>query len=173
MSILGWLITWSVQCIKDGFLEFPDPWIFFLTYMLALSHWNLCFCSHECSAILDLPTFPFVVFRLCSFTLACKGLHHFLHLHGMLWMQFFDSCVWFGGLVFVSMLRSVLLDLKAVLMPCLLSILLNFSDIPCAYGIIAVPMGFSCAVWLSVFLCFFVSMLCGYPLAVNVDAICW
>ena len=32
-------------------------------------------------------------------------------------MQFFDSCVWFGGLVFVSMLRSVVLDLKAVLMP--------------------------------------------------------
>ena len=64
-------------------------------------------------------------------------------------MRFFDSCVWFGGLVFVSMLRRVVHDLKAVL---------NFSDMPDAYGIIAVPVGFSCAVWLSVFLCFFVSI---------------
>ena len=41
-------------------------------------------------------------------------------------MQFSDSCVWFGGLVFVSMLHSVVHDLKAVLMPYLLPILLNF-----------------------------------------------
>ena len=61
-------------------------------------------------------------------------------------MQFFDSCVWFGGLVFVSMLRSVVLDLKAVLMLYLLPILLNFSDMPGAYGIIADPVGFSCCV---------------------------
>ena len=73
-------------------------------------------------------------------------------------MQLFDSCVWFGGLVFVSMLRTVVLDLKAVLMPYLLPILLNFSDMPGAYGIIADPVGFSCAVGLSVFLCFFVCM---------------
>ena len=59
-------------------------------------------------------------------------------------MHFFDSCVWLGGLVSVSMLRSVAHDLKAVLMPYLLPIL-NFSDIPDAYGIIAVPVGFSCA----------------------------
>ena len=61
-------------------------------------------------------------------------------------MQIFDSCVWFGGLVFVSMLRSVVLYLKAVLMPYLLPIILNFYDMPGAYGIIAVPVGFSCAV---------------------------
>ena len=62
-------------------------------------------------------------------------------------MQFFDSCVWFDGLVFVSILRSVVHDPKAVLMPYLLPILLNFSDImPGAYGIIADPVGFSCAV---------------------------
>ena len=60
-------------------------------------------------------------------------------------MQFFDSCVWFGGLVFVSMLHSVVYDLKAVLMPYLLPIL-NFSDMSGAYCIIAVPEGFSCAV---------------------------
>ena len=41
-------------------------------------------------------------------------------------MQFFDYCVWFGGLVFVSTLRSVVHDLKAVLMPNLFPILLNF-----------------------------------------------
>ena len=55
----------------------------------------------------------------------------------------------------MSMLRSVVLDLKAVLMPYLLSIL-NFSDMPGAYSIIAVPVGFSCAcviISLSVFVC--------------------
>ena len=56
--------------------------------MLALFHWNLCFCLHECSAILDLSISPFVVFRLCSLTLVCKGLHvspmyHFPHSHGI------------------------------------------------------------------------------------------
>ena len=62
-------------------------------------------------------------------------------------MQFFDSCVRFGGLVFVSMFRSVVHYLKAVLMPYLMPILLNFSeDMPGAYGIIADPVGFSCAV---------------------------
>ena len=61
-------------------------------------------------------------------------------------MLFFDSCVWFGGLVFVSMLRSVVHDLKAALMLHLLPILLNFSDMSCAYGIIAVPVGFFYAV---------------------------
>ena len=44
------------------------------------------------------------------------------------------------------MLRSVVLDLKAVLMPYLLPILFNFPDMPGAYGIIADPVGFSCAV---------------------------
>ena len=58
----------------------------------------------------------------------------------------------------MSMLRSVVLNLKAVLMPYSLPILLNFSDMPGAYGIIADPVGFSCAVGLSVFLYFFVSM---------------
>ena len=86
MSILGWLITWSVQrmnAVSFLILEFSS-----LLIMLALSHWNLCFCSHECSAILDLSISPFVVFRLCSFTLVCKGLHaspmyRFPHSHGM------------------------------------------------------------------------------------------
>ena len=45
-------------------------------------------------------------------------------------MQFFYSCVWFGGLVFVSRFRSVVHYLKAVLMPYLLSILLKFPDMP-------------------------------------------
>ena len=67
-------------------------------------------------------------------------------------LQIFDSCVWFLALLFVSMLRSVVRDLEAVLMPYLLSVL-NFSDMPGAYGIIADPVGFSCAVGLSVFLC--------------------
>ena len=58
-------------------------------------------------------------------------------------MQFFDSCVWFDGLVFVSILCSVVHDLKSVLMPYLLPILLNFSDMPGAYGIIADPVSFS------------------------------
>ena len=58
----------------------------------------------------------------------------------------------------MSMLRSVVLDLKAVLMPYLLPILLNFSDMPGAYCIIADPVGIFCVVGLSVFLCFFVSM---------------
>ena len=55
-------------CTMDerGFLEFPDPWIFFLTYYAALPHWNLCFCSHEFSAILGLSISTFVVFRLCK-----------------------------------------------------------------------------------------------------------
>ena len=39
----------------------------------------------------------------------------------------------------------VLHDLKAVLMPYSLPILLNFSDMPGMYGIIADPVGFSCA----------------------------
>ena len=46
-----------------------------LLIMFPLSHWNLCFCSHECSAIFDLSISSFVVFLLCSFTLVCKGLH--------------------------------------------------------------------------------------------------
>ena len=46
----------------------------------------------------------------------------------------------------MSMLHSVVHDLKAVLMPYLLSILRNSSDMPGAYGIIAVPVGFSCAI---------------------------
>ena len=44
------------------------------------------------------------------------------------------------------MLHSVVLDLKAVLVPYLLPILLNFSDMPGAYGILTDPVGFSCAV---------------------------
>ena len=58
-------------------------------------------------------------------------------------MQFFDSCVWLGGLVFLSMLRSVVHDLKSAMMPYLLPILLNFSDMPGAYGIIADSVSFS------------------------------
>ena len=46
----------------------------------------------------------------------------------------------------MSMLLSVVHDLKAVLMLYLLPILLNFSDMTSAYGIIADPVGFSCAV---------------------------
>ena len=65
-------------------------------------------------------------------------------VHLFLFVVVFDSCVWFGGLVFVSMLDSAVRDLKAVLMPYLLHILLNFSDMSRAYGIIADPVGFSC-----------------------------
>ena len=45
----------------------------------------------------------------------------------------------------MSMLRSVVHYLKAVLMPYLLPIL-NFSDMPGAYGIIADSVDFSCSV---------------------------
>ena len=58
-------------------------------------------------------------------------------------MQFFDSCVWFVGLCEYASLCGT--DLKAVLMPYLLPILLSFSEMPGAYGIIADPVGFSCA----------------------------
>ena len=112
MSMLGWLITLSVQWMKADslsslILEFSS-----LLIRLALSGWNLCFCSHECYAILDLSISRFVVFRLCSFTRVCKALHVspmycFPHSHGMLKMQFFDSCVWFGGLVFVSIITFI------------------------------------------------------------------
>ena len=106
------------------------------------------FLFHECSAIFYLSISLFVVFRLCSFTLVCKVLHvspmyRFPRSHGILQMLFFD---WFGGLVFLSMLRSVVHDLKAVLMPYLLPTLLNFSDKSGAYDIIADPMCFSSAV---------------------------
>ena len=57
-------------------------------------------------------------------------------------MQFFDSCVWFGGLVFVSMLHSVVLDLKAVLMPYLL-LLLNFPDMPGQWQLVAHLIGWA------------------------------
>ena len=61
-------------------------------------------------------------------------------------MQFFDSCVWFDGLVFVSMLRSVVHELKAVLTPYLLPILLNFCDMP-------VRMVLSPILWVCLVLC--------------------
>ena len=48
-------------------------------------------------------------------------------------MQFFDSCSWFCGLVFVSTLRSIIINLNVILMPDLFPIL-KFSDIPSAYG---------------------------------------
>ena len=47
--------------------------------------------------------------------------------------------------MFVSMHRSVVHYPRAVVMPYLLT-MLNFSDMPGAYGIIADPMGFSYAV---------------------------
>ena len=47
---------------------------------------------------------------------------------------------------------------------------LNFSEMPGAFGIMAFPLSFSCTVWLSVFLCFFISIFCAYPLVVNVEA---
>ena len=43
----------------------------------------------------------------------------------------------------MSMVHSVVHDLKAVLILYLLPILLNFSDMPGASGFIAVPVGFS------------------------------
>ena len=52
----------------------------------------------------------------------------------------------------MGMLRSVVLDLKADLMPYLLPILLNFSDMHGAFGIIVVPVVFSCAVCSAVWL---------------------
>ena len=122
MSMLGWLITWSVQWMNVDSLSFlilefssllimlasshwnlcfcshecPLFWIYlfphllcsacihlflfvrvcmsllcivFLTYYVCLSHWNLSFCSHECSATLDLYISPFLVIHLCSFKL--------------------------------------------------------------------------------------------------------
>ena len=89
MSMLGWLIIWTVQRMKADSLGFLVLEFSSLLIMLVLSHWNLCCCSHECSAILDLSISPFVVFHLCSFTLVCKGLHvspmyRFRHSHGML-----------------------------------------------------------------------------------------
>ena len=89
MSILGWLITCSVKWMNMDSLSFLILEFSSLLILLALSHWNLCFCSHECFAILDLFISPFVVFRLCSFTLVCKGLHvspmyRFPHSHGLL-----------------------------------------------------------------------------------------
>jgi hypothetical protein len=44
------------------------------------------------------------------------------------------------------MLRSGVLDFTVILTPNLLPILLNISDIPRAYGIVAVPLGLSCSV---------------------------
>ena len=52
----------------------------------------------------------------------------------------------FGGLIFVRMLRSVVRDPKAVLMLYLLPVLVNFSDMPGVYGIIAIRVSLSCAV---------------------------
>ena len=103
MSMLGWLIAWSIQWMNADSLSFLILEFSSLLIMLALSHWNLCSYSDECSAILDLYISPFVVFYLCSFTLVCNGLYvspmyRFPHSHGML---YFDSCVWFCGLVFV------------------------------------------------------------------------
>ena len=49
MSTLGWLITGSVQWMNADFLSFLMLEFSFLLIMHALSHWNLCFCSHECS----------------------------------------------------------------------------------------------------------------------------
>ena len=74
--------------VERGFLEFPDPRIFFLTYYACFVPLESVFLFHECSAILDLSISPFVVFRLCSFTLVCKGLnvspmYRFPHSHGM------------------------------------------------------------------------------------------
>ena len=87
--MLGWLIAWSVQWMNADSLSFLILEFFSLHIMLALSHWNLCLCSHECSAILDLSISPFVVYRLCSFTLVCKGLrvshmNRSPHSHGIL-----------------------------------------------------------------------------------------
>jgi hypothetical protein len=49
-------------------------------------------------------------------------------LHGMLYMQFFVSSVSFLGLVFMSILCSVVHDLNAVRIPNIFPILLIFSD---------------------------------------------
>ena len=61
-------------------------------------------------------------------------------------MQFFDSCVWFGVLVFVSMFRSVVPLSESCSDAVYVAYLINFSDMPGAYGIIVVPVGFCCAV---------------------------
>ena len=168
MSMLGWLITWSVQWMNVDSLSFLILKFSSLLIMLALSNWNSCFYSHECSAILVLSISPFVVFRLCSFTLVCKGLqvspmYCFPHSHGMLYMQFFDSCVRFSGLVFVSMLRSVVHDLKAVLMPINCLSFLIF--------ICLVHMVLSLFLWVSLALCDYqsscVSLLVGIGMLVG------
>ena len=61
----------------------------------------------------------------------------------------------------MSMLRSVVHDLKDVLMPYLLPILLNFSDMPGAYGTV------SLFLWVSLALCDYKFLLC--LLCCNVD----
>ena len=58
------------------------------------------------------------------------------------------------------MLRIVVLDLNVVLVPNLLHIFLNFSDMPGSYVIIAVPLSFSPSVSLLLVFdtCFLVSL---------------
>ena len=64
MSMLGWLITWSVQWMNADSLSFLILEFSSLLTMLALFHWNLCFCSRECSAILD-ELFPHFLSSAC------------------------------------------------------------------------------------------------------------
>ena len=61
VSKLGWLITWSTQWVYTDSLSFLSS----LLIILALSHWNLYFSTHECSAIFNFWSSPFVVFCWC------------------------------------------------------------------------------------------------------------
>ena len=120
MSMLGWLITWSV----NGWTRIL--WIswslIFLPYLLLCficPTGICCFCSHECSAIFYLSISPFVVFRLCSFTLVCKSLHVspmycFPHSRWMLyliWKLFWCRIYYLSFLIFLICLVRMVLSL--------------------------------------------------------------
>jgi hypothetical protein len=95
--------------------------MFSLLWMISsLSHCMQWSSIQECSAILD--TFIHCFLHLCSVIQVWNAIpvspaHFLLHSYRMLYMQFFDSYVSFLGLVFVSMLHSIVPDLNAVHTP--------------------------------------------------------
>ena len=64
MSMLVWLITWYVQWMNANSLSFLILEFSSLLIMLALSHWNLCFCSHE-FPLFWIYLFPHLLFSAC------------------------------------------------------------------------------------------------------------
>ena len=124
---------------------------------------SLSFLIHEFSSLLIM----FALFQLnqcpphelfvgdCLFLLY---LHRFPYSHQI--CRYSSLNLVLCGLVFVNMLRIVVLDLNVVLVPNLLHIFLNFSDMPGSYVIIAVPLSFSPSVSLLLVFdtCFLVSL---------------